>query len=312
MLELGNRYLRVYKDGAQVESAGVPVEVHTPFDAADLFAIHYGQMEKVLLLVHPITLAWRYALISPRDAALLLLPGQDPPTTFGIFSLLLLIGLLVATFYVKLRYGTWKKTHQYLGLSFFLAGLHALLIPSDISRSLPLRVYILSLAAVALLVFAYRTVLGTFLVKRHRYTVKRVIALSERIAEIELAPTGTPMRFVPGQFAFVRFRSKDLSTESHPFSIASSSHDDHLRFAIHALGDGTKQMLALLTEGTTALVEGSFGQLSSRDDAEQVWIGGGVGVVPFLSMARSLKPNDAGPSITLFYSAKSERDAGLT
>jgi len=50
VLEIGVGYIRVYHDGARVEVAAVPVEVATSYAEADLFHIHYGQMEDVLVL----------------------------------------------------------------------------------------------------------------------------------------------------------------------------------------------------------------------------------------------------------------------
>ncbi len=53
MLEFGDKYFRVYANGGVVESTpGVPVEVVTPFAAADVFDIHFTQSADVLYLVH--------------------------------------------------------------------------------------------------------------------------------------------------------------------------------------------------------------------------------------------------------------------
>lgn len=54
ILEFGNLYMRVYKDGGAVEaSPGVIYEIVTPFVTADLFDLNYTQSADVLTIVHP-------------------------------------------------------------------------------------------------------------------------------------------------------------------------------------------------------------------------------------------------------------------
>ena len=54
VLEFGNLYMRVYKDGGVVESSpGVPYEITTPFTAAQLFELNYTQSADIMTIVHP-------------------------------------------------------------------------------------------------------------------------------------------------------------------------------------------------------------------------------------------------------------------
>lgn len=54
VLEFGNLYMRVYKDGGIVESSpGVPYEVVTPYTTAQLFELNYTQSADVMTIVHP-------------------------------------------------------------------------------------------------------------------------------------------------------------------------------------------------------------------------------------------------------------------
>ena len=58
VLEFGNLYMRVYKDGGQVvyssgPNVGDPVEITTPWATADLEQLNYTQSADVLTLVHP-------------------------------------------------------------------------------------------------------------------------------------------------------------------------------------------------------------------------------------------------------------------
>jgi len=52
VLEFGNEYMRVYKDYSRVPDGGVPYEIATPYQTADLFGIRYIQDADVMYLVH--------------------------------------------------------------------------------------------------------------------------------------------------------------------------------------------------------------------------------------------------------------------
>lgn len=52
ILEFGDYYLRVYMDGAQVHSGGLPYEIATPYSADDIHKIQYCQSADMMYLVH--------------------------------------------------------------------------------------------------------------------------------------------------------------------------------------------------------------------------------------------------------------------
>jgi len=53
VLEFGNTYMRVYKDGGQVLNSGVAVEITTPYSAAEAAEIKFAQSADILYIVHP-------------------------------------------------------------------------------------------------------------------------------------------------------------------------------------------------------------------------------------------------------------------
>lgn len=53
VLEFGDQYMRVLKDGGQVLSGGMPVEITTPYLEADLFELKFSQSADVLTICHP-------------------------------------------------------------------------------------------------------------------------------------------------------------------------------------------------------------------------------------------------------------------
>ena len=74
-----------------------------------------------------------------------------------------------------------------------------------------------------------------------------------------------------------------------------------------ALGDFTTS-LKHLKPGTIAEIEGAFGRFipARYGDAPQVWIAGGIGITPFLSVARAFRPES--PPVDMFYSVQTREE----
>ncbi len=267
-----------------------------------------GQIAFIILLLHPLFLLPEYSGHSWYQAALFLSPTANWPVTFGLLALGLMIILLVLTLYLRPKYNLWKITHKFLGLAFFLALIHVYLIPSDTSRYLPLRIYMLTLFVLALLGFSYRTLLGYFLIKKYQYAISKISALSSNIVEISMFPLKKKINFIPGQFIFIKFLDKNLSKEIHPFSISSGSNDKNLSVTIKALGDYTTKV-ANLTLQSGVEIEGPFGTFSYQKavNKNQIWIAGGIGITPFLSMARSLQANE-NYQVDLYYCIRNDNE----
>jgi hypothetical protein len=52
-LEFGDQYIRIWTQGGQLTSEGVPVEISSPYLEADLFDLHYVQSADVMTITHP-------------------------------------------------------------------------------------------------------------------------------------------------------------------------------------------------------------------------------------------------------------------
>ena len=53
ILELGNQYMRFYRDNGQILSGGSPFEISTPYLTAELFDIKFAQSADVMYITHP-------------------------------------------------------------------------------------------------------------------------------------------------------------------------------------------------------------------------------------------------------------------
>ncbi len=266
-----------------------------------------GGIALILLLFHPIFLTLNY---SPNRAIKLILGQSQSGVIWGTLALFLMMILLVLTFYLRPRYDLWKFTHKFLGAAYFFAVLHTQLISSDISINIFLKIYYLVVSILALISFVSHSLLSRYVVKRLRYQVVRIKELTSDIIEISLKPTIDKLVFDPGQFIYISFLDETIGKEQHPFSIASPPSGDAIQLVIRKRGDYTVNLSKLKT-GTKALIEGPYGRFSyvfSRLN-HQIWIAGGIGITPFLSMIRELGKNSQKFSITLFYSAKDQDKA---
>lgn len=270
----------------------------------------FGGIAFILLLFHPLLAALSYMVFSFRLALQLLIPTlQDVPILLGILALLSMIVFLVITFYFfrSFRYQRWKLIHQLLGVSMALGMLHALLTPNDVFfRSPFLKDYMVGVMSLGLIAFLYRVVLGMWLVRRVPYTVQAVRQLPSQVTEIVLKAVGHGVQFMPGQFVFASFSGR-VGTEWHPFSISSDPAMPQIHLSAKGLGDYTKS-LATLQPGSIARLEGPYGSFTYlKYGSRQVWIAGGIGITPFLSMARALDPQ-AAYQIDLLYSVRTHAD----
>lgn len=279
-----------------------------------LYVIHHrvGVIAFSLLAIHPIILAFRFIQDSIEDVMWYLMPfNNSPAREYGVYALLLMLTLLFLTFYGSVfSYPALKNAHRFMGGAFFLGTLHMFFIPSSMGSDIVLKVSCLGLALIGCLAFTYRTLLGKFLVSRYPYSVSAVADLGQGVTEITLSPRKKVLHHMPGQFAMLSFLgSKVVPNEEHPFTISSSRDNGDVRFSIKALGDYTG-LLPGLTIGTKALLEGPFGEFTySHGSKKQIWIAGGIGVTPFVSMAEDLLAQDAiDYTIDFYYSVRSEKD----
>jgi predicted ferric reductase len=274
----------------------------------EVYTAHHflGGIAFSLLLFHPLLLAYNYLLFSVESAALFLLPSANNwAKNFGIAGLLIMIITLAITFYTKLKYQTWKYTHKFLGLAFVFAVFHTFMGYGDVYSNIFLRIYFFILSALGIAAFLYRALFANFLVKTFEYKIKNIESKPDKIWELELEPKDKEINLKPGQFGFIKIINQHMSKEAHPFSFSSTTGNP-LKIAIKELGDYTKKINELRV-GDLVFIEGPYGAFNFRNyGVEQVWIGGGVGITPFLSMARSLSEKDYGYKIKLYYLARDQ------
>jgi predicted ferric reductase len=118
-------------------------------------------------------------------------------------------------------------------------------------------------------------------------------------------PKREVFKYHPGQFQFITFhRKKGLPEEEHHWTISSSPTETGVvRSTIKNLGDFTST-IGETREGDTATVHAPFGRFSytlypGEDDF--VFIAGGIGITPMISMIRHMRDTGSDFPVLLIY-----------
>ena len=132
----------------------------------------------------------------------------------------------------------------------------------------------------------------------------------EQVAEGTMAfhfekPPG--FRFKAGQaIDLILAESASLSAEAarHAFSIVSAPEERELVIATRMRDSTFKRALGALPIGAQASIDGPFGSLTLHSKVERpaVFIAGGIGITPFMSMLRHAASSASAQKLVLLYS----------
>lgn len=264
-----------------------------------MYLIHRrsGVIAVILLLLH--------FIVVPRD-----LVEFNPGKPLGFYAFILIIlGVIISAvpfFKRKIPYHKWLNIHKLMGVFYVLAVIHGLMVKSLI-KELPItRVYVFGMAIIGIAAWVYRAFLFNIFNKKLEYKIKDVKNLEHGLTEINLEPVSNKLNYSAGQLAFFTFPNISKK-EQHPFTISNHPYNENLRITVKGLGDYTNNLADKLNTREAALVEGPYGHFSSKyvKEYDQVWIAGGIGITPFLSLARDLHTNN----IKLFWCVNNEDEA---
>jgi len=279
-----------------------------------MYHVHHtmGKAALLLLLIHPIMLALRWI---PEDTGRLLwylFPvHRQFEINIGSWALWGLILLMIFTLVIRLPYDKWKISHKFMGIFFILGVAHIYYLDLSFSSNPALMIYISFFSIAGITAWVYKSILFDFVVKKSRFRVDKVDRLNDKVIEIMLKPMDGVLSFIPGQFYFFSFRTSGISRESHPYTVCDMTKDGEITIMVKSLGDYTKQLHKELETGATALLEGPYGRFDYRNGKpNQIWIGGGVGIAPFISWANDLKrKNRTDLNVDLYYCVNTEKEA---
>lgn len=248
----------------------------------------------------------------PEPAVWALLHGlRDPAEGSGEWAFYALVLLIALALCQRFPYRRFFQTHRLLPAVYLVLVFHAVVLTSDGSWAQPVGV-VMALLLLAGTVAALMVLFGA--VGRSRQAVAEVDATSlpagADVLQVDVRLKSRWAGHAAGQFAFVRF---DASEGAHPFTITSPwTGDGRMVFLIKGLGDYTRQLPAQLSAGDVLRVEGPYGTFNFvGDKRRQVWVGGGIGITPFIARLQQLALRPDGKAIDLFYTTATPRDGAL-
>lgn len=141
---------------------------------------------------------------------------------------------------------------------------------------------------------------------KHILTINNIDRVTHNVLRFKLSkPEG--LSFVSGQAADIAINKPGFEDQVRAFTFTCLPEDDFLEFTIkiYPQHNGVTNKLSTLKEGDELLLLGVFGDISYH--GEGVFIAGGAGVTPFISIFKALeKSGELGESVLLFGNKKAE------
>jgi propane monooxygenase reductase subunit len=121
----------------------------------------------------------------------------------------------------------------------------------------------------------------------------------------------TELRFFPGQYVDIKIPGTEVS-RSFSMANTSSAEGGQLEFVIKVYPDGrfSHFLDTQLKVGDRLDIQGPFGVFTLRDgyDNDLLFVGGGAGMAPILSLLRSLAQQHSERKVKFYYGARRRRD----
>ena len=261
-----------------------------------------GIIIAVMVIIHPIT------IFIADDRISIPLQWRYWPEFVGLFLMLLIIIMVVTSVWrigLGLAFHRWWPIHRWAAIIAVIAfGVHVLSVNDTFKQRLPQMLAIAALILCGLIFLWIRT-----RTLRNRRKPLHIAAVEDAAADAVCLKmvTDDPYlpAYLPGQFGFITLLSEAVSSEEHPFTIASSPTEaDGLEIIVRTAGDWTAELRRLQPQDRVYL-DGPYGLFSHLRVAQQkeiILIAGGIGITPMLSMLRYMADHNDPRKITLIWS----------
>lgn len=135
----------------------------------------------------------------------------------------------------------------------------------------------------------------------YRVSVKKIEKpATDALALTLKKPQG--FQFRAGQYILLRLDNV-VEKKPHAFSIASAPHEEDILLITRMSPSPFKQAMQQLTPSSEVTIEGPYGTLAlhSEKNRPAVFLAGGIGITPLMSIIRDQKKNHFPIPIHLFY-----------
>ena len=277
--------------------------IAAPFGIDILYYFHRWAAVTALLLIlgHYAVLQIQYPN-SNENSASIMVPWPAVAGRAALVTIALMIFVSVYRKRIKLDYDKWRISHGILAAA---ALIFTMIHVQGAGYSSPLLLVVTwSVTAFALLALAHIRIFRPWLLSHHEYSVVSVTPERGKAWTITLQPKeNLSLPFKPGQFAWLTLGTRPFRAKEHPFSFSGSAENKKtVQFTIKELGDFTRTVKNILP-GTVAYVDGPYGSFSPdfQVASHYVFIAGGVGIAPIMSILRTLADRRDKRELRLIY-----------
>lgn len=275
----------------------------------------HGKWAMVVLLFHPVLLTFGYSLISKTSflhqfASFFFEYEHVALAVIGFVLFLIVVAISLSIIRLRLRYETWYLTHIFVYLAIGFTFLHQFEVGTDLVISKFFYGYWIVLY---LFVFASHLVFRfgrpIYMLKKHDFHISRIVR--ETPTAISIYISGKNMnefKIHPGQFMIVRFLTKKLWWQAHPFSLSMIPDGNEIRITPKEVGDFTKSLAPLLTPGTKIMIDGPYGVFTNLFSIGRkvLMVAGGIGITPIRSLSEEMLAE--GKDVVLLYANRNEAE----
>lgn len=277
-------------------------------DRAIRFHKMTGRLLTVFLFVHP----YLYTLPSRRtlpwdSSGQFTLGLAGPPFAAGMLAWIALPVLVLWAMFNRdfpYKYETWRACHGIGALLIALLALAHTVGAGRYSAHGALFWFWMVLVGVAVLTLTQVYLWRPLAQWRMPYRVVSVAPIARKTWELVIEPEhGDALDFQAGQFVWLNVSGSPFSLKEHPFSMSTCPDQrPRIGFAIKEVGDFTGT-LGSIPVGARAYLDGPHGNLSLTgwDSEGVVFIAGGVGMAPILSILRQMvRDGDRRPCLLIY------------
>jgi len=202
---------------------------------------------------------------------------------------------------LHITYEVWKNIHVLNYIVLPVALLHFFLS----LRQGPLLYYLWLFLVAAFAAIIFYRLARIYHIRKNPF---KVVEVQQEALDIwSLRLSGNTFSYKPGQFLMIQMLRSGKLSSAHPFTISSSPTQEHISITPKELGDFTST-IKNTRKGDLAFIDAPYGVFSflNYDCDEVVFIAGGIGITPFISMLRYIFDKQLQKKVTLFWANKNE------
>jgi predicted ferric reductase len=275
------------------------------FPSDTLYYFHHwtSVLATLFIVAHPVILV----IDNPHVLILFDLPNAPWRARAGIVAGLAVMALTALSVWrvaFNLKYEPWRVLHNVLAVGATGLALWHIFGVRYYLATPAQRVLWITLPAVWAVIFGYVRVYKPWRMLQRPYEVAEVKEERGSCWSLTLEPVGHEgFAYEAGQFAWITVNRTPFAIREHPFSFTSSpDRSPPFEFTIKELGDFTSR-IKTFEPGTPAYIDGPYG-IFSIDEHEApgyVFLAGGIGSAPMMSMLRAMADRGDERSVRMFY-----------